>query len=167
MPTSTHKHLQHWSCLPHISLGILGRVNVLGPSVWEVSATAGNVPVQACSPGASQSACDLIKHFKEHVQWVLYVYKHINIHRIALTLKHIELKIRGNPECQRSTKSAQALPQVLLTNVIGRMRRAERVCLICVMLSGHLSFVSPHIWVEYGCCGCSRDVFEMNWIHHF
>lgn len=31
----------------------------------------------ACSPGASQSACDLIKHFKEHVQWELLVYKHI------------------------------------------------------------------------------------------
>lgn len=87
MPTSTHNHLQHWWCLPHVNIGMLGWANTPGPSIWELSATAGYASGHsACSPSlhvshrmfqrrrAASSVCKHIQHSSHSIyvkaQWL-------------------------------------------------------------------------------------------------
>lgn len=107
MPTSTHNHLQHWSCLPDINIGMLGWANMLGPSVRDVPAAAGHVSPSVHAalvhPNLHVISSNVSKNTCSEYCMSTNTFK---IHWIAFILKHTELKIRHNPECQRSIKNA-------------------------------------------------------------
>lgn len=134
--------------------------SVLGPSVWEPSATAATLVhpnLHVISSNGSKNTCS---------EYCMST-NTFNIHLIAFILKHNEIKIQHNSECQRSIKNAR--------NSSNRFfPRARLVLSMSVLFVScwHLSSVSIQICgeTELRClpyCSCSRDVFEMNWIHLF